>query len=146
MTTCRTCDTTWYGLTECHCATCHHHFGSIDAFDRHRQGPVDTRHCVDPAVVVRGDGKPVFRAVDRSRPATETRRGTDRQHPTWVVDKPARVFPVAGRESDGLETSLGTSGDPPASSVAQGRPGASVHLRAVADVRDMFQRAFGHGP
>lgn len=100
MTRCGTCGTTWHGLTECHCATCHEHFGSIDAFDRHRQGPVDTRHCVEPAAVLRKDGKPVLRAADRSG------------RPTWVVDKPARVFPVGGRESEPLTGPGGYPSDP----------------------------------
>lgn len=109
MTHCPDCGTTWHSLTECHCATCHQHFGSLDAFDRHRQGPVDTRECVDPAsAVLRKDGKPVLRAADRAG------------RPTWVVDKPGWAYPQ-GEPDPGLRNEAeGYPSDPVASQDASG--------------------------
>ena len=45
MASCGGCDRTWTGLTECHCATCHRHFGGIEGFDMHRVGG----RCSDPS-------------------------------------------------------------------------------------------------
>lgn len=126
MTRCGNCGTEWAGLTECHCPTCCAHFGSIDAFDRHRQGPVDTRHCADPATLLRKDGKPVFRAVDRSRPATERRAATVRSAVTWVVDRgPGSRFPLAHPESD----------SPDGASPGPGTPGTAETCSAPAPDR-----------
>jgi hypothetical protein len=32
-----------------HCGQCHQTFGGLRAFDRHRNGPIDDRHCTDGA-------------------------------------------------------------------------------------------------
>jgi len=45
MTTCARCGDHWTGLSICHCAVCHLNFTSIGAFDEHRTGAADTRHC-----------------------------------------------------------------------------------------------------
>jgi hypothetical protein len=34
-----------------HCKTCGRHFSGTTAFDQHRIGPVDDRHCEDPGGV-----------------------------------------------------------------------------------------------
>lgn len=34
--TCGGCESTWTGLSMCHCSVCHHTFGGVDSFDRHR--------------------------------------------------------------------------------------------------------------
>lgn len=53
-----------------HCGACHLTFGGVRAFDLHRQGRVDVRHCVHPATVglVERDG------VWRQPPMTEELR------------------------------------------------------------------------
>lgn len=68
MTRCQTCDRTWNGLAEAHCAAagCHRHFTTVTAFDLHRVGPGDDRRCADPATLVRGDGKPRLSVVLRA--------------------------------------------------------------------------------
>lgn len=43
-----------------HCASCDRHFTSLSAFDLHRQGDYDSRHCADPAE----DQRFVLRADD----------------------------------------------------------------------------------
>lgn len=65
MTRCHTCDRTWAGLAEAHCATCHRHFTTASAFDLHRVGPTDDRSCADPATLLKGDGQPKLSAVLR---------------------------------------------------------------------------------
>lgn len=49
--TCGRCDARWGGLKTAHCATCHHTFTSITAFDKHRTGPADARTCLTPTDV-----------------------------------------------------------------------------------------------
>lgn len=34
-THCHDCGRKWTGRRECHCASCHNHFGSPSSFDRH---------------------------------------------------------------------------------------------------------------
>lgn len=63
------CGRGWDGLTQAHCATCHRHFGSVAAFDMHRQGSADDRFCADPEIIVRGEdskhaGRPRLRAAE----------------------------------------------------------------------------------
>jgi hypothetical protein len=58
---CRNCGRRWSGETECHCPTCHRHFGNVSGFDRHRRN--DT--CLDPATEQRRDGNPAFTTTDR---------------------------------------------------------------------------------
>jgi hypothetical protein len=41
----------WGGLKTAHCAACHETFTTVTAFDRHRRGLPDDRHCVDPLSV-----------------------------------------------------------------------------------------------
>jgi len=56
---CPFCGHTWTAPSAAHCGTCHEHFGSPTAFDRHRASS-GTEHgvCLDPATVglVRRDG------------------------------------------------------------------------------------------
>lgn len=69
--TCR-CGRAWHSLTEAHCRTCHRHFGSVDAFDRHHPGRTD---CPDPSSLRSANGNPVLRLVDRAN------------GPTWITWK-----------------------------------------------------------
>lgn len=39
------CGRQWTGLAQCHCRTCHRHFGSAAGFDRHR----GSGKCADPS-------------------------------------------------------------------------------------------------
>jgi hypothetical protein len=48
------------GLKACHCAACHRTFTSVEAFDRHRQGDYDARSCLDPSLMRRQDGQPLY--------------------------------------------------------------------------------------
>lgn len=80
MTRCTDCGTVWHGLTECHCATCHAHFGNIEAFDKHRVGSVDTRSCADPATLTTKTGrKPLSGVLRGSR--TVWIKADPRPHP-----------------------------------------------------------------
>lgn len=45
--TCGGCDTTWSGVSRCHCSGCHRTFSGLASFDRHRTGG-----CTDPAGIV----------------------------------------------------------------------------------------------
>jgi hypothetical protein len=63
------CRRLWTGLAQAHCPTCHEHFSSVAAFDRHRPRGI----CQHPSTVARRNGDPVFRA-------SENRYGT-----TWVT-------------------------------------------------------------
>ena len=65
MTRCTTCNRTWTGLAEAHCTSCHRHFTTASAFDLHRVGPTDTRHCTDPTTLTRGDGAPKLTVTPR---------------------------------------------------------------------------------
>ena len=58
---CGTCAREWNGTRECHCATCHLHFGSVSAFDRHRRDFA----CLPVAEItrVRTTGKPLLVAA-----------------------------------------------------------------------------------
>lgn len=58
---CQHCGRRWTWEAECHCPTCHRHFGNIKAFDRHRRSDA----CLDPATVRRRDDNPMFVAVER---------------------------------------------------------------------------------
>jgi hypothetical protein len=58
MTRCPICERTWQGLAEAHCTVCHAHFTTVTAFDLHRVGPTDTRHCEDPATLTTAAGVP----------------------------------------------------------------------------------------
>lgn len=96
MTRCGTCGTTWHGLTECHCARCHQHFGSVRGFDEHRVGPDDDRRCADPATLIRADGSPRLVGVPRG----------DRT--VWIGNDP-RPHPKA-RERNAPGTASGNGG------------------------------------
>ena len=58
---CPRCGRRWSGLAQCHCPTCHRHFGDVKAFDRHRRDDA----CLDPATVKRRDGQPAFEQTIR---------------------------------------------------------------------------------
>lgn len=60
---CGGCPRRWTGLAEAHCPTCHRHFGSVSAFDKHRVAG----SCADPAAL-RGPktGKPLLVPVQRA--------------------------------------------------------------------------------
>jgi hypothetical protein len=66
---CGGCERRWDGLNQAHCGSCHRHFGSVGAFDLHRQGPIEDRVCADPATLLRGEksehaGRPRLRAAE----------------------------------------------------------------------------------
>jgi hypothetical protein len=43
---CPRCDQRWTSAALHHCPACHLHFGSVDAFDRHRTGDWEHRSCI----------------------------------------------------------------------------------------------------
>ena len=47
MGKCIKCEANWTGMAVCHCAGCHETFSSIGAFDKHRTGGGEDRHCRD---------------------------------------------------------------------------------------------------
>ena len=51
MGSCVRCPARWGGLKTAHCSACHETFTVVAAFDRHRRGSPDDRHCVDPLSV-----------------------------------------------------------------------------------------------
>jgi hypothetical protein len=53
-THCRGCHRTWAAFGQAHCATCHNHFSTPTAFDRH----LAPRGCLDPSEVRTKDGTP----------------------------------------------------------------------------------------
>lgn len=116
MTRCPTCETTWHGLTECHCASCHAHFGNVEAFDKHRVGSVDTRSCADPETLTTKTGRKPLMGVDRhgrkvwvkadTRPHPHARQRKDPptatgiQEPTWrPLDAPSALPATVARPS-----------------------------------------------
>jgi hypothetical protein len=58
---CPDCHRTWHGHAECHCAECHHHFGSDTAFLVHQAAG----ECRDPATILDGQGEPRLKPVKR---------------------------------------------------------------------------------
>lgn len=87
---CPVCERRWDGADQAHCrAGCCRHFGSVRAFDLHRQGPVDDRRCADPAEIVWGDdskqaGKPRLKGVDGPHGVTWV-LAVDRIHPARLA-------------------------------------------------------------
>lgn len=57
LITCRGCDTTWTDSRFAHCAKCHHTFGGVGLFDRHRQAYGEHGKCVNPTTVLTGQGE-----------------------------------------------------------------------------------------
>ena len=60
---CPRCDRRWTGQSEAHCPTCHLQFGSTSAFDRHRTGRDEARHCMtedEMALPREKSGKPTL--------------------------------------------------------------------------------------
>jgi hypothetical protein len=55
IASCR-CGRRWTGLAQAHCTVCHRHFSTDGAADRHRK----QASCMDPLLVLRRDGSPVF--------------------------------------------------------------------------------------
>lgn len=45
---CGGCSATWQSLALAHCSVCHHSFGSVDLFDRHRDSRGERGTCVLP--------------------------------------------------------------------------------------------------
>ncbi len=45
---CGGCAKTWQSMALAHCGTCHHSFGSVDLFDRHRNSTGPHGMCVLP--------------------------------------------------------------------------------------------------
>lgn len=68
-THCRRCHRTWIGYTECHCASCCLHFGSVAAFDAHFRRD----ECGTPPLTTK-TGRPAFKLIDRA------------SGPVWVSD------------------------------------------------------------
>lgn len=65
------CGKSWGGLKAEHCTGCHETFSGTAAGDRHRKGPGDDRHCVDPASVgLHRDARGVWRGDGSSPHAT----------------------------------------------------------------------------
>lgn len=60
---CGRCFRAWNALGEAHCGGCCTHFSGVDSFDRHREGDVDSRVCVDPAMKRRSTGGLLFEGV-----------------------------------------------------------------------------------
>lgn len=62
--TCHGCESTWTGLSQAHCGSCHELFASVSGFDAHRRDVRGVGTCLDPAVIVatRGarKGEPVL--------------------------------------------------------------------------------------
>lgn len=59
MSCCKGCGREWGGHREAHCATCHQHFGSTSAFDRHQRDVTGT--CDFPGLVLKsGDPRCVW--------------------------------------------------------------------------------------
>src|SRR4249919_591782 len=74
---CKRCHATWNRETNtAHCTVCHRTFGSNSAADMHRPG--DGR-CLDPAVVVDGNGDPKFGEPRTTRWGTLVWRKIDRR-------------------------------------------------------------------
>jgi hypothetical protein len=87
---CRKCGRAFRSLRECHCTTCcgvgRGHFVSVDAFDRHRVGPVDDRRCLDPATAIDEKGRPIFEAVETAWGISwRRRRNRTPQTEHWAV-------------------------------------------------------------
>lgn len=74
------CGRKWTGHTEAHCATCHTHFTSDGAFDRHLASPKSDDACYPPATILRKDGTPALEAIQRKY-GLVWRVRDDRQHP-----------------------------------------------------------------
>lgn len=58
-TMCTGCGRVWTAPGAAHCASCHEHFGSVTAFDRHRGARGEHGFCLPPAdvgLVRGGDG------------------------------------------------------------------------------------------
>lgn len=53
---CRTCHRTWTGTTQVHCVSCHHHFSSYSACDRHLKDEL----CAPPQECRDKDGVPLL--------------------------------------------------------------------------------------
>ena len=86
---CTHCGRRWSGLAQCHCPTCHRHFGDVNAFDRHRRNDA----CLNPADVRRRDGWPAFVAVDRPSGVVWSRWSPT---PHWKAESPAAARPDVG--------------------------------------------------
>jgi hypothetical protein len=71
---CGGCERRWTGLTECHCARCHAHFGGITAFDRH----LSPSGCRSPGSVRTRHDQPAFLATQRAHGTVWVRPGRDR--------------------------------------------------------------------
>jgi hypothetical protein len=79
------CGRRWRGLAQAHCPTCHRHFSSVDAYDRHRPG---SGGCQDPSDIRDKLGRLVYKRE-------EGPFGT-----TWVRDRPGGHYRTvrAGRQ------------------------------------------------
>lgn len=80
------------GLKACHCARCNEAFTAVEAFDLHQRVSDDGVTCLDPQVMTRKDGSPMFA----------------RQGQLWARNRPgrkAREWPArtGGRAADGRE-------------------------------------------
>jgi hypothetical protein len=58
---CPDCHRTWYGLEECHCASCHEHFSSDTVFLAHQTEDA----CRDPGRLAKTDGTALLKQVER---------------------------------------------------------------------------------
>jgi hypothetical protein len=98
MTCTRTCRIP--GGNGAHCSACHQSFGAVSTFDKHRQGGVDNRHCVDPATIgMHRDAYGYWRRdSDRPHPhagSAVTVTARDGENPSGVGrDTPGRPDPA----------------------------------------------------
>jgi len=80
--TCRGCDSTWTGLSYCHCSRCHETFAGVEWFDRHqisgRRGGAQLPKCIPPGDLTRKDGSPLLRLDDQG-----IWRNAQRDQRTW---------------------------------------------------------------
>lgn len=88
---CRKCGRGWTSLTECHCSRCCAQWTSVEGFDRHRVGPIDSRQCLNPSSARDGKGRLLFEGVRTVWGVSyRRRRNRNEQHP-WY-----RTFTVGG--------------------------------------------------
>jgi hypothetical protein len=91
------CGRQWTGAAEAHCRTCHRHFASVTAFDRHQPA---RGGCPDPSTLRRG-GNPALKVTDRGGGPIWT---------TWASDESLAAF--AARRADARKANARDGGAP----------------------------------
>lgn len=77
---CPSCQRSWTGNSEAHCASCCNHFSSDRAFDKHLAPPQSDQTCFDPSTITRKDDSPYYVQIERSHGPVWMVRD-DREHP-----------------------------------------------------------------